>query len=156
MDGYDNAPPDYSSPSSAVWRQLWPQGECPFNEVQSQAASGTTTVDITQAQDGHTLCFIDTNGTALASQDPQSIQCQFCNQKFTGLYGKGNLTRHRRLKHFAIDEASMGFKCTLCDKTYKRKDARKKHEWKKHGHGPRPKKRLERTRTDLGVYELQA
>lgn len=62
------------------------------------------------------------------------ISCSICHQDFNGPYQKGNLKRHFRHTHYqesgTTDELDKI--CRACGNVYKRPDARRKHEWKKH------------------------
>ncbi|KAF2189746.1 hypothetical protein K469DRAFT_683144 [Zopfia rhizophila CBS 207.26] len=60
------------------------------------------------------------------------LPCDLCDQVFTGLYRKGNMKRHKRLKHTTCTGPNPDLACRECGQVYKRIDARKKHEWKKH------------------------
>ncbi|KAH7413591.1 hypothetical protein DE146DRAFT_749796 [Phaeosphaeria sp. MPI-PUGE-AT-0046c] len=77
----------------------------------------------------------DSGGDAFdaASQSGATI-CTHCNTEFYGRYQRGNLARHVRQQH-SITEAqiSEGCVCRICKQGFKRQDARRKHEWKKHG-----------------------
>ncbi|KAF2205559.1 hypothetical protein GQ43DRAFT_427976 [Delitschia confertaspora ATCC 74209] len=58
------------------------------------------------------------------------IQCDECSIEFNGKWQKGNLNRHKETKHpqFLKEEIL----CEICGNTYKRGDALKKHQRKKH------------------------
>ncbi|KAF1956118.1 hypothetical protein CC80DRAFT_492408 [Byssothecium circinans] len=61
------------------------------------------------------------------------LPCGRCDAVFKGPYRKGNRNRHFKNTHIvasATDKADRT--CRLCDIEYKRPDARRKHEWKKH------------------------
>lgn len=58
--------------------------------------------------------------------------CRQCAQDFTGKYGAGNCARHFRLKHAGEDNTLYKCNASNCDKVYRRKDARLKHERRKH------------------------
>ncbi|KAF2472157.1 uncharacterized protein BDR25DRAFT_342150 [Lindgomyces ingoldianus] len=158
---YEYDPPVYTSPSSAVRRILWPQGCRPFEENVNSEPSGGTRIDIDGPQGRCTTVFIEADRAVPSADDSQietcsSIQCYQCQKRFTGAYGRGNLTRHQRMKHSSLNTS---FPCSICSRTYKRKDAVKKHEWEKHGRGTKPKKRHEGKRPVLGIlgtYELPA
>jgi len=61
-----------------------------------------------------------------------------CKVEFNGEYRKGNRERHIRRFHRTM----VPYNCRFCPKFYQRDDARKKHEWKKHGaEDCRPEKR---------------
>ena len=82
-----------------------------------------------------------TRTSAQLSLAPSAIQCLYCEQTFTGLWNIGNRERHVRLKHRNPEEGNQDLTCQWCRKNYRRKDARKKHEWKKHRKGRPPVKR---------------
>ncbi|KAF2706856.1 hypothetical protein K504DRAFT_536262 [Pleomassaria siparia CBS 279.74] len=76
-------------------------------------------------------------------------KCSLCGKRFRGFYQKGNLKRHFTQKHSLPEamrgEFERGLKCRRCPKSFKRADATRKHEWKKHGvPEAEPKKRTER------------
>jgi hypothetical protein len=56
---------------------------------------------------------------------PYELQCPRCGKTFTGRYRRGTLHRHQRLKHCPTDNVE--YPCAMCQKTYKRQDARLKH-----------------------------
>ncbi|KAB2101594.1 hypothetical protein AG0111_0g10130 [Alternaria gaisen] len=69
------------------------------------------------------------------------VPCNRCDKTFSGRYAKGNLRRHVLAFHNPLAKV-LGTACRVCKKVYKRADATRKHEWKKH-HIPdaKPKKR---------------
>ncbi|EAT81162.1 hypothetical protein HBI56_105110 [Parastagonospora nodorum] len=72
--------------------------------------------------------------------------CEICGAKFTGRYARGNCSRHVRLLH-SEKPAQLGsdLVCRVCHKRFKRQDARRKHEWRKHEIGetkPIPRRQL--------------
>jgi hypothetical protein len=72
------------------------------------------------------------------------LKCSICYQGFNGPYQRGNLIRHHKTNHcqvpYAIDDPERT--CRVCGRMYLRKDARLKHEWKKHNiEDAKPKKR---------------
>jgi hypothetical protein len=71
---------------------------------------------------------------------PPPIRCGKCDQVFIGHYQEGNRKRHHKQKHSAVPRT---FDCrySTCSKPFKREDARRKHEWKKHRMGSKPEKR---------------
>lgn len=81
----------------------------------------------------------ENNRTSISSfLAPRSIEkplipycCNICGKPFRGEYSKGNLSRHKRLKHGA---SKQDYSCLVpgCDKTYHRQDARLKHYREKH------------------------
>lgn len=82
-----------------------------------------------------------TRTSAQPSLAPSAIQCLHCEQTFTGAWNIGNRERHVRLKHRNPEESNQDLACQWCGKNYRRKDAKKKHEWKKHRKGRPPVKR---------------
>jgi ssDNA-binding Zn-finger/Zn-ribbon topoisomerase 1 len=66
-----------------------------------------------------------------ASESLQALRCDQCDLEFHGRYQRGNLTRHKRLRHM---HKQMHYTCPdpVCGKTYKRSDALRKHCWKSH------------------------
>jgi hypothetical protein len=67
--------------------------------------------------------------------------CGQCNKVFHGRYREGNLRRHVIAFHNRPD--SQRTACRVCQRSYKRSDAVRKHEWKKHRIvESKPKKRL--------------
>jgi hypothetical protein len=72
------------------------------------------------------------------------LPCSICHREFNGLYQNGNLKRHFKQMHSltAGETDEMEKICQQCGKLYKRADARRKHEWKKHRiEEARPEKR---------------
>jgi hypothetical protein len=69
---------------------------------------------------------------AAPAPDGNTICCGQCHAKFTGVYRRGNLARHVRLKHSKAKGGS--YICTIagCNKTFARQDARLKHARKHH------------------------
>jgi hypothetical protein len=62
------------------------------------------------------------------------ITCDYCDAQFTGRYNKGNCSRHVRQQHARKSaQQTSDCVCRICDKHFARQDARRKHEWKKHG-----------------------
>ncbi|KAI4625214.1 uncharacterized protein J4E87_005060 [Alternaria ethzedia] len=57
--------------------------------------------------------------------------CNKCGKTFRGRYRKGNLRRHNLAFHSPL-AVVVGSACRVCKKAYKRTDATRKHEWKKH------------------------
>lgn len=76
-----------------------------------------------------------TGSTSPASVKGQMLCCSLCNSRFSGEYRSGNLQRHKRTKH-----AEQRFLCPRagCLRTFARKDARLKHERRKHPELDRP------------------
>ncbi|OAL50577.1 hypothetical protein IQ07DRAFT_431009 [Pyrenochaeta sp. DS3sAY3a] len=58
------------------------------------------------------------------------VACDVCGTQFNGQYRNGNLRRHTRVLHNVVK--AMDNACRVCKRVYNRKDATKKHEWKKH------------------------
>ncbi|OAL51472.1 hypothetical protein IQ07DRAFT_679708 [Pyrenochaeta sp. DS3sAY3a] len=72
-------------------------------------------------------------GTAVEdkpAEDDAPVICDICDAKFVGRSKLGNLRRHQNSKHDASVPPSNS--CRVCKRVYNRKDAAKKHEWKKH------------------------
>jgi hypothetical protein len=65
------------------------------------------------------------------SESLQSVQCDQCNVAFTGRYQRGNLMRHKRLRH---TYKQMYYPCpdSACKKVFRRSDACAKHFRKSH------------------------
>jgi hypothetical protein len=59
--------------------------------------------------------------------------CKVCHVEFTGIYGRGNLGRHRRNKH-GIEEKTYPCEDDNCLRVFKRQNARLKHYRKNHHH----------------------
>lgn len=61
-----------------------------------------------------------------------SYVCGFCGMEFTGRYRRGNCYRHIRNTHLkkSLDPT---LACQVCGKIFKRQDATRKHEERKHG-----------------------
>ncbi|KAF2793042.1 hypothetical protein K505DRAFT_386414 [Melanomma pulvis-pyrius CBS 109.77] len=86
-------------------------------------------------------------------QSRPPLPCQVCKMEFHGLYQKGNLERHFRQKH-SQPEVKKIYQCRECVLTYKRADAKRKHEWKKHRIlDAKPAKRREK---NVNAIELEA
>jgi hypothetical protein len=68
--------------------------------------------------------------------------CGQCDKVFHGRYREGNLRRHVVAFHSPPD-SHVTKACRVCQRSYKRSDATRKHEWKKHRIvESKPKKRL--------------
>lgn len=72
-----------------------------------------------------------------------------CNSRFTGEYHKGNLKRHIKSNHPQLllqngesPENPRNLTCKYCGQYFKRSDARKKHEYRTHGSGSPPLKKI--------------
>ncbi|KAF2869859.1 hypothetical protein BDV95DRAFT_89420 [Massariosphaeria phaeospora] len=154
MSCYNDDPPTYSSPSSTVRRQLWPSEGPPLVD---ESVNGVLPVENISAEPMETVVVIDTNGLRRTSDSPECpvLECQECHQRFTGVYGRGNLARHRRTKHSLSGSSSLSHRCSACNKMYNRTDALKKHGWEKHGFGLEPRKRPDRRKQAI-VHELAA
>ncbi|KAH8702806.1 hypothetical protein GQ44DRAFT_717250 [Phaeosphaeriaceae sp. PMI808] len=75
------------------------------------------------------------------------LSCSVCGGEFTGKYAKGNLARHKRVKHGQI----LGELGRALSTSYHRGDAKRKHEWKKHRlQDVKPNKRKYRVRYSFG------
>lgn len=82
------------------------------------------------------------------------LPCGICKKEFNGPYQKGNLQRHFRQEH-SLPEAMIIHRCRGCVRTYRRADARRKHEWKKHRIlDAKPEKR--RKEKTAPIIELEA
>ncbi|KAF1962686.1 hypothetical protein CC80DRAFT_512061 [Byssothecium circinans] len=68
----------------------------------------------------------------LPSEAPMTLMCpiQGCTASFYGKYRKGNLTRHTKTSH--TDGSQVFYTCEYCLRTFRRMDARLKHERKSH------------------------
>jgi hypothetical protein len=55
------------------------------------------------------------------------VRCDQCDSRFTGKYGPGNLTRHIKATHKRETR-----RCEVCKKTFRRSDAKRKHERRFH------------------------
>jgi hypothetical protein len=66
------------------------------------------------------------------SETTTTLNCEHCSQEFSGLYARGNLARHRRLKH----KGPVVYECEdyHCNRVFHRQDARTKHYRKFHSH----------------------
>ncbi|KAF2638055.1 hypothetical protein P280DRAFT_89922 [Massarina eburnea CBS 473.64] len=75
------------------------------------------------------------------------LACPYCDQLFKGLSRTGNRNRHIKAYHRmnSSTEEVAAKTCRSCGAVYKRPDARRKHEWKKH--------RLEDCRPDKRRHE---
>jgi hypothetical protein len=74
----------------------------------------------------------------------QPSVCQYCEKVFTGKFGPGNCKRHVQQTHETIVDRAIHL-CKLCRKEYRRADALRKHQWKKHRlEDAKPRKRRER------------
>ncbi|KAI4946068.1 hypothetical protein J4E91_007511 [Alternaria rosae] len=63
--------------------------------------------------------------------DSALAHCDKCGKSFRGRYRKGNLRRHNIAFHGPLALAVRST-CRVCKRAYKRADATRKHEWKKH------------------------
>ena len=74
----------------------------------------------------------------------QPSVCPYCGKVFTGKFGPGNCKRHVQQTHETIVDRAIHL-CKLCRKEYRRADALRKHQWKKHRLADaKPRKRQER------------
>jgi hypothetical protein len=74
----------------------------------------------------------------------QPSACQYCGKVFTGKFGPGNCKRHVQQSHETTVDRAIHL-CKLCRKEYRREDALRKHQWKKHRlEDAKPRKRRER------------
>ena len=65
--------------------------------------------------------------TSTAEEVYLPVKCEQCSKVYTGQYGLGNMRRHVSLTH-----VGKSYECRGCEKSYKRSDARRGHERKKH------------------------
>jgi hypothetical protein len=76
---------------------------------------------------------LHTRHTSVTSSGPV-ITCDVCGAQFTGRYGRGNCSRHMRQTHSRRSaQQSSDCVCRVCKRSFARQDARRKHEWRKHG-----------------------
>lgn len=85
----------------------------------------------TSTEHSHTV-DTDTTNDDYQIPDEDVVSCTSCPAEFRGRYRKGNLARH--IKVFHQDLFNMYYTCEFpgCGKTYRRTDARLKHERKSH------------------------
>ncbi|RYN70786.1 hypothetical protein AA0117_g10169 [Alternaria alternata] len=81
-----------------------------------------------------------------------TLWCPSCPATFEGLYRKGNLARHRRLKH----KGPVVYECEddHCDRVFHRQDARLKHYRTWHHHlasGPAFRRRSHQNQSDYNI-----
>ena len=152
--GYESPSMHVSSPSPLQGRshQVMPQQNMK-TPVASVCAGGTSQNGveptlIAPVMHGLVAAVVDlgyvsspTRTSAQLSLAPSAIQCLYCEQTFTGVWNIGNRERHVRLKHRSPEEGNQDLTCQLCGRNYQRKDAKKKHEWKKHRKGRPPMRR---------------
>ena len=152
--GYELSSMHVSSPSPLQGRshQAMPQQnmQTPVASVYARDTSqnGVEPTLIAPAMHGLVAAVVDlgyvsppARTSAQLSLAPSAIQCLYCEQTFTGAWNIGNRERHVRLKHRNPEESNQDLACQWCGKNYRRKDAKKKHEWKKHRKGRPPVKR---------------
>jgi len=152
--GYEPSSMHVSSPSPLQGRshQAMPQQnmQTPAASVYASGTSqnGVEPTLIAPVMHGLGTAVVDlgyvsppTQTSAQLSLAPSAIQCLYCEQTFTGAWNIGNRVRHVRLKHRNPEESNQDLTCQSCGKNYRRKDAKKKHEWKKHRKGRPPVKR---------------
>ena len=67
----------------------------------------------------------------MVEKPANALRCDYCQKTFIGYYQRGNLRRHFKSCHSnaAITADRI---CRVCENPFKRSDARKKHEWRKH------------------------
>ncbi|KAF2267025.1 hypothetical protein CC78DRAFT_577558 [Lojkania enalia] len=121
-----------------------------LSQAMNYAMSGTSAAKGKCAKGDHQIYDDRMEASANDSQQhptPSTLFCDQCSMPFTGKYRNGNRLRHIRSKHStSATIASFATKlvCRVCKLRYKRTDARKKHEWEKHGipdAKPKPKRR---------------
>lgn len=86
------------------------------------------------------------------SETTTTLNCEHCSQKFSGLYARGNLARHRRLKHKGL----VVYECEElhCNRIFLRQDARTKHYRRRHRHlasGPAYSRRSHQNQSDYDI-----
>lgn len=74
-------------------------------------------------------------GGALDATLDHSVKiCGHCSAEFCGRYQRGNWARHVRQNHPETGaQVNTDCVCRVCKQQFRRQDARRKHEWKKHG-----------------------
>ncbi|KAL5458473.1 hypothetical protein PMIN07_006195 [Paraphaeosphaeria minitans] len=153
---------DLKTQGSPISVSAFPTGTCPFSPAVS--AQSPTQSQLTQPPQIQQLDEIypyvpqsePICDPYVPGYDPESMvntappaETTFClvpgcKSKFTGEYQKGNLKRHLKSNHPELLESPADLeklKCSLCPQSFKRSDARKKHELRTHGIGPVPLKK---------------
>lgn len=74
----------------------------------------------------------DKGGRLSLEKHIPKLLCDYCDAVFNGQYQRGNQKRHTKRFHSGTDPNIATHKCRICHAAYKRADARRKHEWKKH------------------------
>ena len=154
--GYELSSMHVSSPSplQGSSHQAMPQQnmQTPVGSVYASGTSqnGVEPTLIAPAMQASVAAVVNTDLSYVSSPTQTSaqlplahseIQCLYCEQTFTGVRNIGNRERHVQLKHCNPEESNQDLTCQWCGKNYLRKDAKKKHEWKKHRKGRPPVKR---------------
>jgi hypothetical protein len=87
------------------------------------------------------------------------LACIYCGKQFHGRYQRANRNRHVNSFHVDVDLAAVagiddGKCCRTCCQRFRRTDARRKHEWKKHRtEDCRPnKRRIEKRGGERRIY----
>lgn len=132
LTGFDNA--SHGGPATRFQLNV-PQGT-PLNDdfkqsghCQSWRGSGQHD-DLTQPM---SLQAPGLSPSSPASSLSDVLYCEICSTRFTGAYGKGNLSRHTRLLH-AREAKTFPCEDDNCERVFARSDARKKHYRKHHLH----------------------
>jgi hypothetical protein len=145
QDGCDDAPPTYSPPDS-VNSSSWEAAATHMVESRNQVSTQC-------AQRGKAR---SPSASCMALFPPlrlPPLRCGYpqCDKVFNGMYQKGNRSRHVRQMH-SVDPALFTCRYPSCYASYKRDDARRKHEWKKHRmEDSRPEKRRNEKRNKESV-----
>ncbi|KAH7357544.1 hypothetical protein BKA66DRAFT_473124 [Pyrenochaeta sp. MPI-SDFR-AT-0127] len=58
--------------------------------------------------------------------------CETCGTEFTGVYRRGNCRRHVKQYHSKLRAGQTLYSCRLCKAEFRRHDAKRKHEWRRH------------------------
>ena len=98
----------------------------------AQRGAGELALPMRRCSSTHSSIFEASSVGAPHTHTQETLYCleQGCSQSFTGLYRRGNLARHRRLKH----GKGKPYVCEdlTCAKEFQRQDARLKHYRKWH------------------------
>lgn len=138
QNGRDDSPPSYTPPQASMSRWEAPGARVAENQIQR-------TTDAAPAPAGRRRAKRLSIGCATIFS-PLPCGYLFCDKAFNGPYQKGNRKRHHKQKHGSIPAL---YRCRdpICSAEYKRDDARRKHEWKKHRMSDsRPEKRRKEKR----------
>ncbi|KAH7093613.1 hypothetical protein FB567DRAFT_544949 [Paraphoma chrysanthemicola] len=138
--GYSGVTSPHDRP--AIHRLVSPASEIIHPDARAQASSRPSLWSAAQWSNHdpsehqmilHNSRAASSSSIARPTQDTKypTETCLTCGDHFTGKYAKGNFARHCREKHGEI-QTLHGKVCRVCEKTYNRADAKRKHEWKKH------------------------